>query len=83
LAYRISYKSSVKKDLKKISKPDQANILDRIEKTLSIKAAHFPKLKGEFKSLRKFRIGDYRVIYSLSGEDVLILKIAHRKEVYR
>jgi mRNA interferase RelE/StbE len=83
LAYKVSYKSSVKKDLKKISRTEQTSILSRIEKILTTKPASFPQLSGEFKGLRKFRIGKYRVIYSLTGEDILVLKIGHRKEVYR
>lgn len=42
------------------------------------------KLQGSDSSYR-IRIGDYRVVYSIEDKKlfVLILKIAHRKEVYR
>lgn len=83
MAFSINYKSSVKKDLRKISKSEQVKILDLIDIELSVKAAKYPLLKGEFKGLRKFRVGNYRVIYSLTGEDVLILKIRHRKDAYK
>ncbi len=39
-------------------------------------------LRGEFKGLFKLRIGDYRVIYTLIGADVLVLRIRHRSKVY-
>jgi len=83
LVYKINYNPSIKKDLKKISKSEQVRIIDSIDNDLSIKAADYPLLKGKFKGLRKFRVGDYRVIYFLSGEDVFILKIRHRKDVYK
>ena len=51
------------------------------DKELPGGAESFPALKGEFAGLRKFRVGDYRVIYTLLGDDVLILHIAHRKDV--
>jgi mRNA interferase RelE/StbE len=83
LAYSIDYKSSVEKDLKSISKEEIPGIIDKIEKELSKDPYANPKLKGEFKSLRKFRIGKYRIIYSISGNQVIVLKIGHRKDIYR
>ena len=43
------------------------------------------KLKGEFKGLWRLRVGRYRIIYEiLDGElVVLILRIGHRRDVYR
>ncbi len=42
------------------------------------------KLKG-VDSLYRIRLGDYRVIYELRNEQliVLVIKIGHRREVYR
>jgi mRNA interferase RelE/StbE len=31
----------------------------------------------------RFRIGDYRVIFDIEGQDVVILRIGHRREIYR
>ncbi len=39
-------------------------------------------LSGQFKGLRKLRVGDFRVIYSKTKEGVLILRIGHRSAVY-
>ena len=62
-------KKSVQKDLSKIPKAASARILDKIDKELPGGAESFPALKGEFAGLRKFRVGDYRVIYTLFGND--------------
>jgi len=83
LAYNIVYKNSVQRDLKKLSKAEASRILDQIEKELSKKADTYPALKGQFAGLRKYRVGDYRVIYAILGEDVLILRIGHRRDVYK
>ena len=76
-------KKSVQKDLSKIPKAVVVRILDKIDKERPGGAESFPALKGEFAGLRKFRVGDHCVIYTLLGNDVLILHIAHRKNVYR
>ena len=57
--------------------------MDSLEIELSIKANSFPILKGKFAGLRKFRVSNYRVIYVLQEKEVLILRIGHRKNVYK
>jgi len=83
LAYNIGYKKSVERDLKKLPKAEARRILDQIEEELPEKADAYPVLKGQFAGLRKFRIGDYRVIYAILGNEAVVLRIGHRKDVYR
>ena len=83
MAYNVVYKKSVYRDLKKLSKPDAKRILDLIETELIKKPGSDPMLKGQFAGLRKYRIGDYRVIYTQLGSDILILRIGDRKNVYK
>ena len=83
MAYNIVYKKSVQRDLKMFSKAEARRVLNQIEEGLSENADTYPVLKGQFTGLRKYRIGDYRVIYAVLGDDVLVLRIGHRKEVYK
>jgi mRNA interferase RelE/StbE len=83
LAYNIVYKKSVQRDLKKLPKAVAERILDDIEGELAWNADAYPSLKGQFAGLRRYRSGDYRVIYAIIESDVLILRIGHRKEVYK
>ena len=81
--YKIAFKKSVARDLKKIDKEQAAKILKKIEDELPEKAETLPVVTGKFSGLRKFRIGDFRVIFSIIGDTALILRIRHRKEAYR
>ena len=83
MAYNIIYKKSVYRDLKKFSKAEAGRVLDRIEKELSKKADKYPVLKGKFAGLRKYRAGDYGIIYAILGDDIIILRIGHRRDVYK
>lgn len=83
MAYNISYKSSVKRDLKRLNKADAARVLDQLERDLGINPLEYPTLKGEFAGLRKYRVGDYRVIFAILDGEVLVLRIGNRKDVYR
>lgn len=84
--YKIFYLDSVEADLKKLDKPVQKRILDKLEKIL----AQDPKglgrpLTGLFSGLWKYRIGDYRVIYKIAEKEILVVvaRIGHRKDIYR
>ncbi len=83
MAYSIRYKKSVAKDLARLDTREARRVLDKIEKELSAHPDRYPALKGEFAGLRKMRMGDYRVVYAILGNDVLILRIGHRGQVYR
>ena len=83
MSYKIAFKKSVSRDLKKIDKEEATKILKKIEDELPQKAGTLPTLTGKFSGLRKFRVGDFRVIFSIIDDTALILRIRHRKEAYR
>ncbi len=83
MSFKIAFKKSVARDLKRIDKNQSEKILSEIEEDLPEKAEFFPVLSGKFSGLRKFRVGDYRVIYTIIGDTALILRIRHRREAYR
>lgn len=31
----------------------------------------------------RFRVGDYRVIFDLEGDEIVVLRVGHRREIYR
>jgi len=82
--YRVLFRKSVEKDFSGIPKRDVRRILDRI-KTLeeNPRPRGSEKLTGEEKY--RLRQGRYRIIYSIQDDEltVWIVKIGHRKEVYR
>jgi len=66
-----------------MSQGDATHIMNKIAAELSPKADTFPELKGDFVGLRKYWVGNYRIIYSIMGNNVLVVRIRHRKDVYR
>jgi len=82
--YEIFFKESVYKDLKKIPKNDLIKILARIENL-----ADDPRPVGCEKltdqEFYRIRQGKYRIVYLIQDNElsVWIIKIAHRKSVYR
>ena len=83
-AYKILFKKSVEKDFKSIPDKDLVKIMECIESL-----SYNPFLPGSKKlsSQERYRIrqGNYRILYSIQDEEhtVWIIKVAHRKNVYR
>lgn len=66
----------LKRDFKKIDKTDQLRIIKTIRKKLTSKPQEFGSpLKGELKGYWKLRIGDYRVIYKIEEDKILVYVI--------
>lgn len=85
MAYKVVYLDQVEEDLKKLDKTTAKKILARIETYLAADPKELGKpLKGEFQGYWRYRWGDYRVIYKISEQEILIivLRISHRKDVY-
>jgi len=83
--YRIEFLKTAKKELAKLPKQVQKRISAKIDALL---LDPYPpdskKLKngdGRF----RIRVGDYRIIYRLEDEKlvILVIKIDHRRDVYK
>lgn len=85
MSYRLVYKKGVDKTLARLPKSDYIRVSEKI---LSLADDPRPlgckKLIGSLNEYR-IRVGNYRVIYTVADESitVFVIKIAHRKEVYR
>jgi len=81
--FKILYSNIALKDLEKISSSVQKNILNTIESKLSTNPLLFSKpLKYGLKNFKSLRIENYRVIFFIEKEKIMILLIGHRKEIY-
>ncbi len=87
--YRVRIDDLVlKKDFKKIEARDRIKIVQAIRRKLVTKPKEFGKpLRGDLKGFWKLRVGDFRVIYEIAEEEILVtvVLIGFRRdeEVYR
>ena len=82
--YRVLIKPSASKELDSIPKTDLKRIIKRIQNLSEIpRPAGCEKLSGEDRY--RVRRGPYRIVYSIDDKsrEVLIVKVGHRREVYR
>lgn len=81
--YKITFKSSVPKDLLEIPNQDVAMILTRIDSLIENPRMHgSSKLTG--KELYRVRQGNYRILYEIDAAqlEIIVIRIAHRTSVY-
>ena len=83
MSYRVAFKKSVTRDLRRVDRAEAIRILDKLENALPAQADSCPELGGKFAGLRKLRVGDYRVVFAIIGDSILVTRIAHRRDVYR
>jgi len=82
--YKIFFRGSVEKDLSNIPKRDVSRIMARIQNL-----AENPRGQGceKLSGLERYRVrqGQYRILYSIQDDEltVWIVKVGHRKDVYR
>lgn len=70
--------------IEKFDKTTQAYIKEKLQFFASSENPlfHAKKLKGP-KDKYRFRAGDYRIIFRLTENQIILLTAKHRKEVYR
>jgi len=85
LKYRIEFNRSAATVLKKLPKSDRRRIRDKIDSFAdNLPGPSTTEMKGG-NPFHRVRVGDYRIIYEIHEDTllILVLKIGHRKEVYR
>lgn len=88
MKYAVEYTPKAVKELQKLDKPTRALIYGWIEKNLVGCENPYLHGKGLVENRRgqwRYRVGDYRLICEIQEQRVVILivKIGHRREIYR
>lgn len=83
--YIIEYDIDIEEKLRTFSKPIREMIRKAIEKKLTVDPIAYGKpLKYSLKGYRRLRVGDYRVIYKIIEDKILVIivDVDHRKDIY-
>jgi mRNA interferase RelE/StbE len=85
MAYRIEVTPRARKDLRALPKRERQRIAEQIDAlTTDPRPTGCKKLKGR-EDFYRIRVGDYRVVYQIEDEVLLILivRVGDRKEIYK
>ena len=88
MAWTVSFEPRALSELKKLDRSAQQRVVRFLQERIA--GNHDPRdvgkpLTGDRVGLWRYRIGEYRIVCRIHDEHrtVLVLRIAHRKDVYR
>lgn len=85
MVYRLEFSKRAEKEFSALPRQIQQRLQPRIDElAVDPRPSGVKKLEGTDNQYR-LRVGDYRIIYQLQDEILLIilLRIGHRREIYR
>ncbi len=83
MIYNLLYTRRAEKDIKKLDSAIKRQIGKAILKLLNDPLEHSEKLTDPKIGTYRFRIGEYRVVFDIEGKDIVVLRVGHRKEIYK
>jgi len=85
MMYQVMWHKDAVQDLKKLDRKTASSIVNKVEEYLVQDPLNLGKLlKGNFKGFFRYRMGKFRIIYTIQETRllVLVLKVGKRDEVY-
>ena len=84
MSYSVRVKGSAAKELASLPRDARERLIGAID-GLGDEPLAGSALKGGLRGLRRLRVGDYRIVYELLDDElvVLVVRVAHRRDAYR
>ena len=81
--YKIIFTIRATKDISKLEPEIKEKNGDALKRYGKDPLNHAKKMVDPSLGNYRFRIGDYRVIFGIEGDEIIVLLVGHRKEIYR
>ncbi|MDQ1639649.1 MAG: mRNA interferase RelE/StbE [Pyrinomonadaceae bacterium] len=81
MQFLIEFKSRAIKDLRSINAQDRHRIVSKIEELENDLSGNVKRLTN-FSPEYRLRVGDFRVLFEVEEERVIIYRVKHRKDAY-
>ena len=84
MSYSVQIKSSAAKELTRCPRDVRERLIEAIDR-LGEEPLVGALLKGELRGLHRLRVGNYRIVYEVLDDKLIVLgvRITHRREAYR
>ena len=83
MSYRLVYTQRAVKDIHKLDHKVKSRIGRALLRLEIDPIGHAKRLTNFSLGTYRFRIGDYRAIFDLDGDSIIILRVGHRSNIYR
>jgi len=83
MKYKIVFTRRVVKDISKLEPDVKERIRDALMRCSKDPLGYARRMVDPSLGSYRFRVGDYRVIFDLEGDEIIVLCVGHRREIYR
>jgi len=83
MGYKLLYTKSAAKDIQKLDTVVKKRLRNKLETYASNPLFYAKKLTDSSLGTYRWRIGNYRIIFDIDGNNIVILRVKHRREIYR
>ncbi len=81
--YKVVFTQRALKDWKDIDKETQTRIVAKLKEYARDPFRYSRKLIHPKIGTYRFRIGNYRIIFDMDKENIVVLRIGHRSNIYK
>jgi mRNA interferase RelE/StbE len=81
--YKIVFTKRAMRDISKLEPEIKEKLGDALRRYSKDPLNYARKMIDPSLGSYRFRIGDYRVIFDIEGNEIIVLRVGHRKEIYR
>jgi mRNA interferase RelE/StbE len=83
LKYRLVYTRRALRDIKSLDPQVRQRVGQSLKRFESDPLKFAQKLTDPRIGSYRFRIGEYRVVFDLEREEIVVLRVGHRRDIYR
>jgi len=83
MTFLFLYTDTAKQDILKLDRVQKQRLKKTLERYQETPLYYAKKLINSKIGDYRFRVGNFRVIFDLDGDKIVVLRVAHRKEIYR
>ncbi len=81
MVYQIEFKPRAIRDLKAIDQTQARRITEKVRLMKDDLVGDVKRLTNSTPEFR-LRVGDYRILFEIEGDKVLVYRVRHRKDAY-
>jgi len=83
MKYQLVYTNRAVKDIEKLDVKTRSRIGDALLKHKDRLIAQSTRLTDPRIGTYRYRVGDYRVVFDVEGSEIVVLRVGHRREIYK
>ncbi len=83
MKYGLVYTRRAERDIRKLERKTRDRIGNTLLRYVEDPLRFAEKLTDPFLGQYRFRIGDYRVVFDIRRNEVVVLRVGHGREIYK